>query len=105
MGSESTKTTNLKSTHSLITDYSNGCRSRVAKFLETHYSFKKVWHIQKRHLLHDLWKLPLNSLWAIPYLGLKKMADTLDKAGWSSLLHWVEPLPTGFKTSLQDYFE
>ncbi|MDZ4661271.1 MAG: DUF6635 family protein [Pseudomonadota bacterium] len=89
----------------LIANYSEGCRSRVPAFLEQHYSFKKVWELQKNHILHDLWKLALNSLWAIPYLGLKKGAEYIDKAGWSTLLYWMEYLPTGFKTYVPDYFE
>lgn len=89
----------------LISEYCERCRDQVAPLLEKHYSFRKVWQLQKQHIVYDLWRLPLNCLLAIPYMSLKKTFESLDKLGWSQPLHIIEPWPPGFKTSLQNYFE
>ena len=88
-----------------ITRYIRDCRRRLEPLLEHRYRIAVLWRIQRPHLRRDLWRLAVNSAWAIPRLAIKKAVESLDRLGWSAPLVWTDPMPMGFRTSLQDHFE
>lgn len=86
-------------------NYSASRRHRVAQFVDKEYSLSKVWQIMFLNFWRDFWKYPINSLWSIFYISVKKTAESLDKLGWSGPLHWVDHWPPGIKTAVQLHFE
>jgi hypothetical protein len=61
--------------------------------------------IQKKHFLSDILLNPINSLWAIPYLTLKKVFETIDKMGWGHLITFFDKVPSNLKTRYQKDIE
>ncbi len=94
-----------QSRNSEISAYCEGCRARVDKAIDAHWQIANVWHVQKQSLKHDIWRLPLNCLWAIPYMSLKKAAESLDKMGWPQWIESLNYVPSGFKVSVQHHIE
>jgi hypothetical protein len=88
-----------------IKEYAKSCRQRVDGFLEKHYSFGDSFRAQLKEINSALWQLPLNALWAIPYITLKKTAETVDKLGWGLPVYLMEHVPSGFHIALQDHIE
>jgi hypothetical protein len=88
-----------------INRYTERCRSRVNAFSEQHFSLKETIGIQKKHFLSDILLNPINSLWAIPYLTLKKVFETLDKMGWGHLTSFFDRVPSNLKTRYQKDIE
>lgn len=80
-------------------------RSRVKDFVAEHFSLQETVEIQKKTFLHDLISNPINAAWAIPYLAVKKIAETTEKLGWdgfNAVLLWI---PSGIKTGYQKKIE
>lgn len=88
-----------------ITRYIEERRARVNEFSERHFSLKETVELQKKHFLSDLLLNPVNSLWAIPYLTLKKVIETLDKMGWGQFTYFFDKVPSGLKTRYQQDIE
>lgn len=84
-----------------ISSYSQDCRTRVSTFVSAHFSLRETFELHRRAAWRDLLCNPLNALWSIPYLTLKKIAETTDKVGWSGLNSFIERLPSGIRTSYQ----
>ncbi|WP_413586855.1 DUF6635 family protein [Bdellovibrio sp. HCB274] len=76
-------------------------KSEIAPFIARHFSLSEAFKIQKHSVLLDLALYPVNTLWSLPYLTLKKIAETLDKVGWSHGNALVKKLPSGLKTRYQ----
>jgi hypothetical protein len=88
-----------------IIQYVEECRERLPSFIARHFSLHESWQLLKRSLAQDLILLPLNTLWAIPYMTLKKSIETLDKIGWKKLTPLLEKLPSGIRTQQQRAIE
>jgi hypothetical protein len=58
-----------------------------------------------RALLHDFLCYPINALWALPYLFLKKGADTLERLGVSGPQRFFALVPEGRRTRYQREIE
>lgn len=80
-------------------------KQHIAPFIEKHFSVSETIRIQKRHLPLDLLLSPVNALWSIPYLMLKKAVETSDKMGWPALNPLIDILPASFKTGYQKDIE
>lgn len=80
-------------------------KRHIAPFIERHFSVSEAIQIQKRHLPLDLLLSPVNALWSIPYLMLKKAVETSDKMGWPALNPIIDFLPASFKTGYQKDIE
>ena len=88
-----------------IDQYIAECRSRVDGFVERHFSLQETIALQKRSLVSDLLCHPINALWSIPSLFLKKLIEVPVKLGWRSGTDLVSLVPTGFKTRYQREIE
>ncbi|WP_413577889.1 DUF6635 family protein [Bdellovibrio sp. HCB290] len=84
-----------------LEEHFNQKKQEIAPFLDRHFSLAEAFDIQKQSVFWDLVYYPLNTLWSLPYLTIKKIAETLDKVGWSHGNSIVKKLPSGFKTRYQ----
>ncbi|WP_374078978.1 DUF6635 family protein [Bdellovibrio bacteriovorus] len=88
-----------------IEKYTEDRKKRVDDFIDRHFSIQETIEIQKKSFPIDLLFNPLNALWSIPYLSLKKSVETLDKLGWAKLTPAMERVPSGIKTGYQKEVE
>lgn len=88
-----------------IEKYTEDRKQRVDNFIDRHFSIQQTIEIQKKTFSIDLFLNPLNALWSIPYLSLKKFIETLDKLGWAKLTPTIEKIPSGIKTGYQKRIE
>lgn len=88
-----------------IEKYTEDRKSRVDDFIDRHFSVQETLEIQKKTFHIDLVFNPLNALWSIPYLTLKKSVETLDKLGWAKLTPVMDKIPSGIKTGYQKEIE
>ena len=88
-----------------IEQYIAECRSRVDGFVQRHFSLQETITIQKQSLVSDLLCHPVNTLWAIPFLFVKKLIEMPVKLGWRSGSDLIPLLPTGIKTRYQKEIE
>jgi len=84
-----------------IEQYIAECRSRVDGFVDRHFSLQETIALQKQSLMSDLLCHPVNALWTIPSLFLKKLLEIPVKLGWRSGADLMTLLPTGIKTRYQ----
>jgi hypothetical protein len=88
-----------------IDRYIAECHSRVDGFVERHFSLQETIALQKQSFAGDLLCHPVNTLWAIPYLLLKKVVEVPEKLGWHAGADLVGLLPSGIKTRYQKEVE
>lgn len=88
-----------------IERYTEDRKKRVDGFIDRHFSIQETLEIQKKTFSLDLLLNPLNALWSIPYLSLKKTIETLDKLGWGKFTPAVDKIPSGIKTGYQKKIE
>lgn len=98
-------TTAILGVEECIEQYIAGCRSRVDGFVQRHFSLQETIALQKQSLVSDLLCHPVNALWAIPSLFLKKLIEIPVKLGWHSGVDLITLLPTGLKTRYQREIE
>lgn len=98
-------TTAILGVEECIEQYIAGCRSRVDDFVQRHFSLQETIALQKQSLVSDLLCHPINALWAIPFLFLKKLIEIPVKLGWRSGANLITLLPTGLKTRYQREIE
>jgi hypothetical protein len=98
-------TTAILGLEECIEQYIAECRSRVDGFVERHFSLQETIALQKQSLVSDLLCHPINTLWAIPSLFLKKLIEVPVKLGWRSGADLIALLPTGLKTRYQKEIE
>jgi hypothetical protein len=88
-----------------VEQYIAECRGRVDGFVERHFSLQETLALQKQSLVSDLLYHPINALWSIPSLFLKKLIEVPMKLGWRSGADLITRLPTGLKTRYQREIE
>ncbi|UOF00942.1 DUF6635 family protein [Bdellovibrio reynosensis] len=88
-----------------ISEYVEEKRACIDSFISNQYSMQATLDVQKKVLALDLLLNPLNSLWSIPYLTIKKIVETLEQVGWTALVPFFEVLPSGIKTAYQRHIE
>ena len=88
-----------------VDQYIADCRSRVDGFVERHFSLQDTIALQKQSLVSDLLCHPINALWAIPSLFVKKLIEIPVKVGWRSGADLLARLPRGLKTRYQSEIE
>ena len=84
-----------------IVRYIESRRARVPAFVETHFSFKGALRLHRKALGRDLYKGPLNVLWAVPSLAATTAASVLKRIGAKRPAHVLDKLPKGFETDVQ----
>ena len=98
-------TTAILGLEECIEQYIAECRSRVDGFVQRHFSLQETIRLQKQSLVNDLLCHPVNALWAIPFLFVKKLIEMPVKLGWRSGSDLIPLLPTGLKTRYQKEIE
>ncbi len=88
-----------------ISQYVTELRKKIPKFVAGHFSLAETIEIQKRSFLRDVLANPLNSLWSIPYLTLKKIVEAFDKQGFKQLTFFFQKIPASIKTGYQNEIE
>jgi hypothetical protein len=88
-----------------IDQYIAECRGRVDGFVERHFSLHETIALQKQSLVSDVLCHPINALWSIPSLFLKKLIEVPVKLGWRSGTGLIALVPTGLKTRYQKEIE
>ncbi|MGE5084697.1 MAG: DUF6635 family protein [Bacillota bacterium] len=76
-------------------------RADIDSFVQNHFSLQETWQLQKSTVALDIVFYPLNTLWSIPYLTIKKTVEIIDKLGWASINSSLNYIPSGFKTRYQ----
>lgn len=79
--------------------------ARVEEFCQRHFSVRGAWRIHRAALGHDLWRAPLNALWAIPHLAAQASGRLASKLGARTLAARLERLPPGFRTAVAEEIE
>ena len=77
----------------------------IPLFVNHHFSLQETIEIQKKSILIDVFSNPINALWSIPYLTLKKTVEALDRQGWDQLSGLFVRIPSGIKTGYQKQIE
>jgi hypothetical protein len=94
-------TTAILGLEECIEQYVAECRGRVDGFVERHFSLQETIALQKQSLVSDLLCHPVNALWSIPSLFVKKLVEVPVKLGWRAGVDLMTRVPTGFKTRYQ----
>jgi hypothetical protein len=105
LGNEQSLAVIINAFDECIEKYIEDRRKRIDGFTDKHFSIQETLTLQKRYILADLFLNPLNSLWAIPYLSIKKVVETLDKLGWTRFTALLDRLPSSIKTRYQKEIE
>ena len=85
--------------------YLQKCKNAIDDFVLKYFSFKGTWQLHKKALGKDLYRVPLNIAWAVPYLVSRTGHFLLHKMGEEKFLKILEKIPPGFKTDVQKEVE
>jgi hypothetical protein len=81
--------------------YIESRKEKVPHFVKKHFSFKGAVRLNRKAFGSDLYKVPLNVAWTIPYITLKASSSLMKKMGLEKFPSRVERLPVGFETKVQ----
>ena len=81
--------------------YIESRQSRIEEFVAGHLDLRDCLAIQKRHLLADLVRNPVNAFWAIPSLSIRKGLEVSEKLGWAKASSLLPRVPQAFRTGFQ----
>ena len=81
--------------------YIESRKEEVPHFVKRHFSFKGAVRLNKKAFGSDLYKVPLNVAWTIPYITLRASSSLMRRLGLEKFPSHVQRLPVGFKTKVQ----
>ena len=84
-----------------IADYIRSRREKVPEFVAKYFSFKGAMQLNKKAFGADLYKVPLNVAWSVPYLSMKVSAALFKKLGLDKIPGRIDKIPPGFETRVQ----
>ena len=84
-----------------FTNYIRSRKAKVPGFSKKFFSWKGALKVNKRAFGSDLYKAPINILWAVPYIGTRASSSLLKKIGFTKIPANLERLPVGFETKVQ----
>ncbi|HHJ38901.1 MAG: hypothetical protein AXA67_10485 [Methylothermaceae bacteria B42] len=84
-----------------IERYIQSRNARVPGFVDKYFSVKGALKLHRKALGKDLYRAPLNIVWAVPSLGAQALASLGRKLGAERLADKLEKLPQGFETDVQ----
>jgi hypothetical protein len=84
-----------------IEAYITSRRARIPGFIDRHFSFRGALALHRKTFGRDFYKHPVNLLWSLPVALGKGAADLLEKAGAKRTATWLNRLPRGIPTVLQ----
>jgi hypothetical protein len=84
-----------------IEAYITARRARIPVFIGRHFSFRGALALHRKTFGRDVYKHPVNLVWGLPVALGKGVAALLDKAGAQRTATWLNRLPRGIPTVLQ----
>ena len=81
--------------------YIESRKEKVPHFVRKHFSFKGAVRLNRKAFGSDLYKVPLNVAWTIPYITLRASSSLMKRMGLEKFPSRVERLPVGFETKVQ----
>jgi hypothetical protein len=81
--------------------YIESRKEKVPHFVKQHFSFKGAIRLNRKAFGSDLYKVPLNVAWTIPYITLRASSSLMKRMGLQKFPSHVERLPVGFETKVQ----
>jgi hypothetical protein len=84
-----------------IEAYITSRRASIPVFIDRHFSFRGALALHRKTFGRDFYKHPVNLLWGLPVALGKGVADLLEKAGAKRTATWLNRLPRGILTVLQ----
>jgi Family of unknown function (DUF6635) len=84
-----------------IEAYITSRRARIPGFIDRHFSFRGALALHRKTFGKDFYKHPVNLLWGLPVALGKGAADLLEKTGAKRPATWLNRLPRGIPTVLQ----
>src|SRR5215471_16555981 len=84
-----------------IEAYMTSRRARIPLFIDQHFSFRGALALHRKTFGRDVYKHPVNLLWGLPVALGKGVAALLEKAGAKRTATWLNRLPRGIPTVLQ----
>jgi hypothetical protein len=95
----------MKSTEDIIDQFLHEKKLKIPQFLELHLDKSECLKIQKRYLMQDLVRNPINVFWAMPYFSIKKFLEIVEKIGFDKAASISQKIPKSFKTDYQKEIE
>lgn len=80
-------------------------KERVPRFIDQALSLQNCIKVQGRHFLKDLALNPVNTLWAIPYISIRKVLEAGEKLGWEGANLMLPTIPRSARTDFQKEME
>jgi hypothetical protein len=84
-----------------IRNYIRARKEKVPEFSKKFFSLKGSLQVNKKAFGSDLYKAPVNILWALPYIGAKASSSLFKKMGFQKIPAHLEKIPIGFETKVQ----
>ncbi len=84
-----------------IADYIASREARVAEFVARHFSWRGAVQLHKKALGKDLYRVPLNLIWAPPAILAHATGSLLRRWGAERLGGALKQLPAGLKTDVE----
>ena len=91
----------VQSVQTALDRYIESRRARIEEFVAGQLDLKECLAIQKRHLVADLVRNPINAFWAIPSLSIRKGLEVSEKLGWAKASSLLPRIPQAFRTGFQ----
>ena len=85
--------------------YIQSRRERVPAFIEKSLSLQNCAKVQARHFVKDVVLNPINTLWAIPYVAVRKVLEAGEKLGWEGANILIPAIPRSARTSFHKEME
>lgn len=98
---ESEKAKIAKAVETAIDNYIRSRREKIPSFVNRFFSFKGSLSLHRKGLGKDLYRSPLNIIWALPYTLSRIFAKGLDVYGKKEAAKIIEQIPQGFETDIQ----
>jgi len=84
-----------------IANYIRSRKEKVPPFVRKYFSFKGALGLNKHAFGADLYKVPLNVAWSVPFLGIKTSSALLKRLGMINIPRRIDNIPPGFETRVQ----
>lgn len=84
-----------------IKSYADSRRRKITSFVETNFSFKGAWNLNKVAFGWDMLRAPANLAWMPIYFTAKIGGSATEKMGLRSLSGRLRTVPPGFRTDVE----
>ena len=98
---EPEKTKITKAVDTAINHYIQSRKEKIPSFVKRFFSFKGSLSLHKKAIGKDLYRSPLNIIWALPYTLSGILAKGLNATGRKKAADLLNKIPQGFETDVQ----